>query len=353
MRNWIDTLGALAAARTPAVLVTVVAAKGSVPRLPGTRMLVGAEAIHGTIGGGHLEFKAIDIARDLLVTRGPAALHRFPLGATLGQCCGGLAQLLFEPVGERSVWLDAVAKAQAEGADCVLITPVRGDAAEGRLVVTATGVSGTLGSAARDDAAVTLARTALAARGESRLRMLGEADAIECFIDVLRQPELRVVLFGAGHVGRALVRALAGIHCRITWIDTRDDAFPAEVPSQVECVATDAPEAEVTAAPAGAHFLVMTHSHAQDEVLAERILARDDFAYFGLIGSTAKRRQFEQRLAARGVERARLDRMTCPIGISGIAGKEPDVIAIAVAAQVLQVHSRRMAHVAERDARRA
>jgi xanthine dehydrogenase accessory factor len=118
-------------------------------------------------------------------------------------------------------------------------------------------------------------------------------------------------------------------------------------------VATDVPEVEVAAAPRGACFLVMTHSHAQDESLAERILARDDYAYFGLIGSASKRRQFERRLASRGVERSRLDRMTCPIGVTGIRGKEPDVIAIAVAAQVLQVHSRRMALVAERDARRA
>jgi xanthine dehydrogenase accessory factor len=95
----------------------------------------------------------------------------------------------------------------------------------------------------------------------------------------------------------------------------------------------------------------MTHSHAQDEVLAEHILGRGDFAYFGLIGSAAKRRQFEQRLTARGMERARLERMTCPIGVPGITGKEPDVIAVAVAAQVLQVHSRRIAVAPERHAR--
>lgn len=351
MSDWIGTLATLAAARKPAVLVTVVAAKGSVPRLPGTRMLVSAEEIHGTIGGGHLEFKAIDIARDLLITRGPVALHRFPLGATLGQCCGGLAQLLFEPVCERTTWLAAVVQAQAEHVDCALITPVRGDAVEGRIVVTASGVTGTLGSAARDQAAITMARSALATREAARLRMLGEPDALECFVDVLRQPELQIVLFGAGHVGRALVRVLSGLRCRITWVDTRDDAFPAVVPSHVECVATDVPEAEVAAAPAGAHFLVMTHSHAQDEALAECILVRGDFAYFGLIGSTSKRRQFEGRLATRGVDRSRLERMTCPIGIAGIAGKEPDVIAIAVAAQILQIHSRQMAIAADRDAR--
>ncbi|MDH5247085.1 MAG: xanthine dehydrogenase accessory protein XdhC, partial [Betaproteobacteria bacterium] len=163
---------------------------------------------------------------------------------------------------------------------------------------------------------------------------------LEVFVDLVRKPDFAVVLFGAGHVGRAVVRALAGIDCRVTWVDTRDDAFPATKPANVDCLTTDTPEAEVAVAPAGAYFLVMTHSHPQDEALAERILARDDVAYFGLIGSLPKRRQFERRLEARGISRARLATMTCPIGIEGITGKEPEVIAIAVAAQLLQVRSR-------------
>ena len=148
---------------------------------------------------------------------------------------------------------------------------------------------------------------------------------------------MKIGVVGAGHVGRAVVRSLAGVDCRIRWVDSRDDAFPASVPDNVECMTTDAPEAEVAAAPTGAYFLVMTHSHPQDEALSECILNRGDFAYFGLIGSMSKRRQFEKRLEARGVSRARLATMTCPIGIAGVAGKEPEVIAIAVAAEMLQV----------------
>src|SRR6478735_7414246 len=98
MNDWIGALAAEVAAGRDAILVSVVAAKGSVPRPAGTRMIVTAHAIAGTIGGGHLEYKAIEVARDLLAARGARALHRFPLGASLGQCCGGLAQLLFEPV---------------------------------------------------------------------------------------------------------------------------------------------------------------------------------------------------------------------------------------------------------------
>jgi xanthine/CO dehydrogenase XdhC/CoxF family maturation factor len=113
------------------------------------------------------------------------------------------------------------------------------------------------------------------------------------------------------------------------------------VPANVEVVATDVPEAEVDAAPADAFFLVMTHSHALDEALTQRILQRADFAYFGLIGSTSKRHQFERRLLARGFQPAQLAAITCPIGIDGIENKHPSAIAIAVAAELLQRYEAR------------
>jgi len=353
MSDWIRMLQTHADAGRSAVLVSIVAAKGSVPRAPGTRMVVTGEDIFGTIGGGHLEHKAIAIARGLLIDGGVPTLHRFPLGASLGQCCGGVAQLLFEPVCGSAAWLDAVATFRAEGVECALVTPTRGHAVAQRRIVTATTAIGTLGSGPLDDEAAALARALLAEKGDPRLVTLGAGTGLEVFIDVLRRPDFFVVLFGAGHVGRAVVHTLAGIDCRIRWIDSRDDAFPATMPANVDCVMTDTPEAEVATAPEGAYFLVMTHSHPQDEVLAERILARGDFAYFGLIGSASKRRQFEKRLEARGTPRSRLATMTCPIGIAGIAGKEPGVIAIAVAAELLQVRSRAAQNGAAADRCRA
>ena len=362
MRDWIDVLQEHGASGTPAVLVTVVAAKGSAPRPPGTRMVVTAERIDGTIGGGHLEWKAIDLARDLVGSDGGSALHRFPLGASLGQCCGGAVQLLFEPVQGAPAWLAALAVARAEGADCALVTALRGGADSGRLVVTAKDASGTLGTAARDEHAIALARTALADGGGARLVTLhaaavgvvdGAATATEHFIDIVRPTDFRIVLFGAGHVGRAIVNVLGSLACRVTWVDTRDDGFPSTIPANVRCIVTDAPEAEVPAAPTGAYYLVMTHSHALDELLTEAILGRADRAYFGLIGSVSKRRQFERRLEARGVPRAELAAMRCPIGIAGIAGKEPEVIAIAVAAELLQVRSGQPAAQSLSHARRA
>ena len=157
-----------------------------------------------------------------------------------------------------------------------------------------------------------------------------------------RTRPLHVVLFGAGHVGHALVKLLGALPCVVQWVDARDECFPDEVPANVQIEATDTPEAVIDAAPAGSCFLVMTHNHALDLALAAQIMRRRDFAYFGMIGSKTKRVKFERRLLERGVPPERLQEMICPIGVPGIVDKAPASIAVAVCAQLMQVR----AHVA-------
>jgi xanthine dehydrogenase accessory factor len=152
-----------------------------------------------------------------------------------------------------------------------------------------------------------------------------------------REPRFFLQLYGAGHVGRAIVALLAGIDCRVQWIDERDSEFPAQaLPTHIERLCVEPVEAEVAHAPPGAHFLVLTHSHDLDLRITEAILRRGDFAYLGLIGSRTKRARFVHRFEERGVPAEALARLTCPIGVAGIAGKEPEVIAVAVVAQLLQ-----------------
>ena len=354
MSDWVDELRRLRRDGTPAVLVTVASIKGSAPREPGAKMIVTAGDAYGTIGGGHLEHKAIAIARDLIACGGSGALRRFPLGASLGQCCGGLVNLLFDPVIAAADWLDTLATFRRDGIRCVLVTSTHGAANAGKIVVTRDDITGTLG-AGLDKQAAEIARELLADGAGARLKQIGapEAPALLLF-EPQRASDFHVVLFGAGHVGRALVHVLAGLPCRITWVDSREDQFPREFPSNVTIACTDTPTSEVDAAVPGSYFLVMTHSHALDQELTERVLGRTDFAYFGLIGSASKRRQFEKRLENRGMPPARFRDMTCPIGAPGISGKEPAAIAIAVAAELLQARERRGAAAAEpAQARRA
>ncbi|MDP4302978.1 xanthine dehydrogenase accessory protein XdhC [Leptothrix discophora] len=154
------------------------------------------------------------------------------------------------------------------------------------------------------------------------------------------QPRLHLQLHGAGHVGRAIVRLLAGLNVAVQWVDEREAEFPPvdpHEPAHIERLCSDSPEHEVASAPPGSFFLVLTHSHELDLRITEAVLRRGDFTYCGLIGSQTKRARFLHRHEQRGIPPDTLARLTCPIGLPGITGKEPEVLAISVVAQLLQV----------------
>ncbi|MEH6435211.1 xanthine dehydrogenase accessory protein XdhC [Massilia sp. DD77] len=308
----------------PAVLVTVARVEGSVPREAGARMRVEADSFRGTIGGGHLEHRALDIARTMLrdgAGVGPC-LERFPLGPSLGQCCGGVAWLAFEP---------------ADAAQLALLDARRNEDSW-RLVA----LDGAPQWGLFDGAGRLLAGQAGPAFDRAAgTHVLAEEGGRRWLADAVPAPRAHLMLFGAGHVGAAIVRALAELPCRVTWVDEREEAFPADVPANVTVEATDTPEALVEKAPRGTTFLVMTHSHALDLRLSHAILSRPEVTqtpdWYGLIGSDTKRRQFEHRLRERGIPEPRIEAMACPIGLPGIAGKAPAVIAASVAAQLLSL----------------
>jgi xanthine dehydrogenase accessory factor len=147
------------------------------------------------------------------------------------------------------------------------------------------------------------------------------------------------------------VRVLGTLPCRVRWVDTRDAQFPPPEALQVRNLTidpNDAPDEAVDEAAPHTYFIVMTHDHQIDLALAERILRRGDFAFFGMIGSHTKRKQFEHRLAARGIDPSQIARMKCPLGVDGIVDKAPEVIAISAAAQLLQaVEANAHAHAAQ------
>lgn len=166
-------------------------------------------------------------------------------------------------------------------------------------------------------------------------------------------PLFHLQLHGAGHVGRALVEVLRRLPCTIDWIDARANAFPAMAedagPARVIRRQMEVPEDAVADAPEGSLFLVMTHSHALDWSICEAILRRRDFPYAGLIGSATKRARFTSRWRAAGISAAAIARLACPIGLPGITGKQPEIIALSVAAQLLELAGHEAADTARGD----
>ena len=316
MNHWVQRLQALQQQEVSCVIVTIASIVGSTPREVGCKMIVTADEVYATIGGGNLEYQACRIAREILANPEPQHLKRFPLGAGLGQCCGGLVNLLFEPIIGTCDWVSKALDYQRLDRQWVREVPMDGD--DSKVIV----------------------RQLL--DGENS-RSIGNR-----FIEVNKSVAIELTLFGAGHVGRAIVNTLRDLPVKIRWVDSRDDQLPDDFAGNVEVVCTDTPEAEVDAANPNAYFLVMTHDHALDQMLSEHILKRDDFAYFGLIGSKSKRRMFETRMQRRGIEKEKFSRMTCPIGVEGISGKQPAMIAISVAAQIMRVYDSRSRTIQEK-----
>ncbi|GAB3629356.1 xanthine dehydrogenase accessory protein XdhC [Pandoraea terrae] len=344
MHDWIEQAHRLLARGEAAVLVTVARVEGSAPREAGACILVTREHVWQTIGGGHLEWRAMEVARCLLRQYGQQGgrhVERFSLGPSLGQCCGGAVTLAFEVLTLADLgWVTTLGKRLAVG-QTTLRSVAFGAPGADAVCVAHQGGPVTLGEPDDDGAPVrpyTLTRDA----DDAACTFWQAEDGWLWLTERIAPSDFHIVLFGAGHVGRALVDVLATLPCRVTWADERSETFPASVPSNVTVESTDTPEAVVDDAPAGTYFLVMTHNHALDQRLCEQIFKRDDFAYFGLIGSMTKRRQFEHRLRDRGVPAERFEQMVCPIGVAGITGKAPATIAIAVAAQLLRVREQQV-----------
>lgn len=312
-------------------LVTVAEARGSTPREAGARMLVTAERAHGTIGGGRLEYDAIQEARALLEAGEVQALREVPLGPALGQCCGGHATVLLERAGEA----DVGSLAAREGAGpAVLLT---------RLDAPAPKLLSWPGKSPPAEAPVDLMKAAGQAFSRRTPARSTLEDGSTWLIEPVTDDLPRVLVFGAGHVGRALTAALSPLPCRVRWLDQRPELFAAAPPDGVEIVLTNHLEDEVRAAPAGAFALVMTHSHDLDWALCEAFLKRSDFAYLGLIGSATKRARFEKRWRAKGISDQQIRRLVCPIGLAEISGKQPEVIAASTVAQLLVAFERQKA----------
>jgi xanthine dehydrogenase accessory factor len=251
--HWIKEAARLEQSGIDFVMVSVLSIKGSTPREVGARMLVTANHSFGTIGGGHLEFKSIESARQQLKeNQAQIVTQDFPLGATLGQCCGGFVSVLFETV---------------------------------------------------------------------------------------IQPKFHIAIFGAGHVGRAIIHCLSQIPCQVSWVDSRADEYPDSIPQHVTQVISDYPVDEIADMPENTFDLVLTHNHQLDLELSEAILKREDSAFLGVIGSKTKSARFQHRLRDKGFSKDQIAHMQCPMGEIDIISKQPGEIAISTLSHLLKVRA--------------
>ncbi len=331
MNEWIEELSDLTAANEAAVLVTIAGVRGSAPREVGAKMIVTAKESIGTIGGGQLEHQCTRIAVDLLGGAETALLRRFPLGAAMGQCCGGVVEVLFETLSAGLPdWLRDLRTLHGQREKAARITRVAGN--EQAIITAGQVYGGEVQPIPGPVAARALRLLTTGARGER---------IDDWFIDTIIATNFNIAVFGAGHVGTAVIAALSQLDCNIRWIDSRRNIFRS-TPANVRAIESPEPALEVAAMPPASCYLVMTHSHPLDFDICDRILRRKDASYCGLIGSRSKRRRFEKRYRQQGMQQGIIDTLTCPIGVAGISGKKPAEIAVAAAAEVLQAHERAM-----------
>ena len=294
-------------------------------------MIVTPDRIHGSIGGGNLEHEAIREARDMLQEADTALQKQvhYGLGPALNQCCGGAVILLFEVLLKNNYdWLEKRPADKPCDHRAVLITAV--DREQVSRIEYLPGESLPSGYPEQLQAAIIEAIAT-----QSPMPALLNCGGEDFFVESTEQRALPLVVFGAGHVAKAVIETLKYLPFHITWIDSRSGMFPGTIPANTRVRNSADPAGEVASCPPGALYLVMTYSHELDEEICYRVLSRADAAWIGLIGSATKRARFVHRLAGRGLDSKILDTLVCPIGLAGITGKRPATIAVSVAAQLL------------------
>ncbi len=332
--SWTREFAALAQCGEPFVTVTVIEVIGSAPREIGARMLVTSTDEYESVGGGNLEYTAIRKAREILrnSVSSQCETEMYGLGIEMSQCCGGAVRLLFEKLSVAEIANCAQEfDSQNNRTTKFLVSPLGGECSPVVLNNKSDWeqVPELIRSATNNLLRTAVPNACLVSDGTS-----------EWFITRLDELPTKVVVFGAGHVGKALVRILGDLPFRIDWLDQRTDIFPESVPDNVAILRqVDLKEILMSQEP-GTFYAVMTHSHGLDYEICLGILRQRDFGWLGLIGSETKRRRFEKRFVADGIDPFTLRRLECPIGIGAIKGKHPAVIAMSTAARLLEVRQR-------------
>jgi len=352
MNSWLKPVSNAISLNNAFVLLTVIETKGSTPCSRGDKIVfAGGRSIFGSIGGGNLEFKALGFAKNLLSIKiNTIHLEKYPLGATLGQCCGGYVKVMFESFVETDSsskkffsWVDTAASLIEKNQDFVITTLINNHSENKHsyqkfvysndnnvVFPSESELSKEIHDCVYDFMSSSESPSVIEFKDESGILTEVCLEKVEC-------SEIQAVaVFGAGHISRALMSILTKLPVNIYWIDDRPLQFEQYQgdTSQINIICDDFSSGLIDL-PVDSYCLVITYSHQIDFEICEKIISKNKFSYLGMIGSAIKGKKFRDRFLQKGYPEKTVDKFTCPIGEKQKFLKSPTAIAVTIAMDLI------------------
>ena len=348
MNSWLKPVKTASALNKGFVLLTIISTKGSTPCSNGDKIVFsGAESVFGSIGGGNLEFKALSFAEELLsLNSNGTYLKKYPLGASLGQCCGGYVNVMFESFIQSDAtnsWIKTVSNLLQDNEDFIVATIVDSNSEiefsskkfvylDGNLSpnIDDKKISSLITKSAKD--LLLLSDSPTIVQFENQSGALTEV----CFEKVLTSEVQPVVIFGAGHISRALMPILINLPIKIYWVDDRAEQFDKYQgdTSQIDIICDDFVQS-IPDLPDSSYCLVITYSHQIDFEICEKMITQNNFSYLGMIGSEIKGKKFRDRFHQKNFSEEVINKFICPIGDKQKFLKSPAAIAVTIAMDLI------------------
>ena len=348
MNSWLKPVKTASALNNGFVLLTIISTKGSTPCSNGDKIVFsGAESVFGSIGGGNLEFKALSFAEELLsLNSNGTYLKKYPLGASLGQCCGGYVNVMFESFIQSDAtnsWIKTVSNLLQDNEDFIVATIIDSNSEIEFSSKKFVYLDGTL-SPNIDDKKI----SSLITKSAKDLLLLSDSPTIVqfenqsgaltevCFEKVLTSEVQPVVVFGAGHISRALMPILINLPIKIYWVDDRAEQFDKYQgdTSQIDIICDDFVQS-IPDLPDSSYCLVITYSHQIDFEICEKMITQNNFSYLGMIGSEIKGKKFRDRFHQKNFSEEVINKFICPIGDKQKFLKSPAAIAVTIAMDLI------------------
>ena len=338
---WLNDANKILKQKLDFVIISIITTKGSTPCCAGDKMLLTKNQTFGSIGGGNLEYKTLQHARQLLNKKNKCQIQNYSLGASLGQCCGGFIKILFQCFvnlnKQTSKWLTILTKAYSLQIDIMLMSYF----ANGRFYQAF--YTKKYQDFNNYQVALPISLTKISTKmltSKNTSDILYEKnenyDKIHYCESFLFSKLQTVVIFGAGHIARALIPIISNLPVRLYWVDAREFEFSLykHDTSNINIICDEAVYT-IDKLAENAYYVVVTHSHQLDFEICEKILKSTNFNYLGLIGSQTKAKLFKKRLLAKGVAPSLIKRLICPIGKQNFFSKSATVTAVAIATSLI------------------